>query len=224
MRKSELEFGVGAFGLNRRTVLRALGGAGAIAVTAPAWANDDEALYDPAPPADSAYIRLVAGGASESVSIGAAIFPAGDAPRIEAYRILPAGKYAVSGAASGEVTLTAGSSYSYLIGGSTAAGLSQDEIVGDPAKCGLMLFNLSDAPAARLYVPGRDIEILGGVETGAQKTRAVNALTVDLAVGPPDAETARFPNVKLRRRSHVSFLLAGSAGDYAAVMARNSVS
>jgi len=224
MRKPDLEFGLWAARPNRRTVLKGLGGAGAIAIGAPAWANDDEALYDPAPPADSAYVRLVAGGASESVSIGAAIFPAGAAPRIEAYRVLPAGKYAVSGGASGEVTLAAGSSYSYLIGGATEPALTQDDIVGDPAKCGLMLFNLSDAPAARLYVPGRDIEILGGVATGAQKTRAVNALTVDLAVGPPDAETARFPNVKLRRRSHVSFLLAGSAGKYAAVMARNAVS
>ena len=212
--------------MKRRDVLAGILGATAATTFGAARAdnkNEDESLYDPAPPADSAYIRLIAGAAVEAITIGDAIFPAGDAARVEPYRILPAGQYDVAGAASGSVTLEAGSSYSYVAAGVGAPKLIKDDIVADAAKCGLMLYNLSDS-VARLYVPGRNIEIVGDVATGAEKTRAVNAITVDLAVGAGEAEVAAFPEVKLRRRAHFTFVLSGSGGAYAAIMALNAVS
>jgi len=209
---------------DRRAVLAGAGAAFAALAAPPAFANlQDAALYDPAPPADSAYIRVIAGAPAAAIAIGAAAFPASEGARIHPYRILPAGDHPIDGAGGGAAALQAGASYSYLTGGPAGDRLIRDDIVSDPAKCGLMLYNLSAASAARLYVPGRDIEILAGVPAGAQKTRAVNAVTVDLAVGADAAEAGRFPAVKLQRRAHITFLAWGSPGAYGAAMAMNSL-
>lgn len=214
------------FTITRRRILGATASFTAFAAMGlPSRANEDAALYDPAPPADSAYLRVIALNAEKerSVTVGPARFDVAAEAAVTPYKVLSAGEWPVAaGGEPSDVSLDVGGSYSLALGLDGAATLIKDEIVEDPAKCGLMLYNLTGG-AARLYVPVKDIDIVPEQPPGGHKTRAVNAITVDLAVAVDGAEIARFDEVKLRRRSHFSFIVGSSEGAMEAMMAENQI-
>lgn len=212
-----------ALSLNRRDAMLGLASAGiASALPLPGRAQD-EGLYDPVPPADSVFLRLIS--AMGGAQVGPAVFADGGEGAISPYKVLEAGTLPLSaGDLSAELTLEPGTSYSLaLIPEAPGYILFKDEIVEDPRKCGLMLYNLSATPA-KLFVPrdGKEIPIIEGLAPGAHQTRAVNAITVDLAVAADGSEIGRFPQVKLRRRSHMTFVVAGPAGALKAMSAENA--
>ena len=205
--------------LNRRALI-----AGAAATLLPRAVAADEALYDPVPPPDSVFVRLIAATRPAALQVGPASFSA-ETPGILPYQVLKGGTWAVRGDdLTAELQLVPGASYTLALT-DRAPGyvLFRDEIVEDPRKCGLMLYNLAVEPA-RLFVPRpeKEVIILEGVGPNGHKTRAVNAITVDLAVGAGGTEVARFPEVKLRRRSHITFVLAGAEGALTALSAENA--
>lgn len=210
---------------SRRQVLLGLCVTGAAAISAPAvWANQDAELYDPVPPPDSVFLRLLSIPADGTVQVGPATFDVGTPGQISTYQVLKGGTWPMrAGDMAVELDLAPGSSYSLaLIPDAPGYVLFEDQIISDPRKCGLMLYNLSASPA-RLFVPSKDkeIPIIKGLASMAHKTRAVNAITVDLAVSADGVEITRFPKIKLQRRSHFSFVVAGTAGAYTAVSAEN---
>lgn len=214
--------------LRRRGLIAgaAVAAVGALSPFSGANANDEE-LYDPVPPPDSVFVRLldVAGEAdAPDAQIGGVMLSRTGA-KATAYTVLKAGTWPLQmGGTSADLVLEPGKSYSIaLVASKPGYVLFEDQIVEDPRKCGLMFFNLSSAPA-QLVVPQEDKEItvIDALDPGTHKTRAVNAITVDLTVKADGVEAGRFPGVKLRRRSHVTFVVTGNAGTFVAFKAENA--
>lgn len=213
------------FELSRRQVLYGIGATvAAVPFGGTVWANQDAELYDPVPPPDSVFLRVLSTHAEGKVQVGPASFEAGTEGQISPYRVLKGGTWPMrAGDLSLDLELAPGSSYSLaLVPEAPGYVLFEDEIISDARKCGLMLYNLSASPA-RLFVPSKDkeIPIIQGLAPMKHKTRAVNAITVDLAVSADGVEITRFPKIKLQRRSHFSFVVAGAAGAYTAESAEN---
>ncbi|MFO1350180.1 MAG: alginate O-acetyltransferase AlgF [Gammaproteobacteria bacterium] len=192
-----------------------------------AWAQD-EALYDPAPPPNAAFVRVV-NATGETAPISAQIaevsFKDIAYPAASPYRIVHEGQHDASvGNKKETVTIEAGKYYTLAAigsGGALHLAAISDTISTNPAKCGVLFYNLSDKTSASLRVPSRKVDIVGDLGSGQGKMREVNAIDVDLAVVTGDKTVAEFPKVQLKRRTHLSFVLTGSGDKLQALMVEN---
>ena len=195
-----------------------------------AHAADDAALYDPAPPADSAFVRVInaAEGGPVDVSLGANSFSKVAFPGISAYQIVPQGAHSAKlGGDETDLTITAGKYYSLAVvekDGKKEIVQIEDPQIKNPAKALITFYNLSDAPAAALYAAAQKADIFPAVKTGDKASREVNALTIDVAVKDAEGkEVSSFKGIELKRKSGVNFLLAGNGAAKKAIMAASEV-
>ncbi len=188
-----------------------------------AKANDQE-LYDPTPPADSAFIRLANATDSNITSqLGSVAFKDVVAPGISPYYVLKAGDYTLEAAgASQAIKVEAGKYYTVAVQKGKITPI-EDALLANPAKSMIYFYNLSDAPQAALHAPAHKADIVADVASGEGKSREVNALTLDLAVMAGDKEISAFKGVELKRRTGYSFLLSGSGDALKAAQAENAV-
>ena len=203
--------------------------ASAIWSTSNAFAQD-ASLYKAAPPPDSAFVRVVNARASDkpmNADIAGIRVKNIAASEISAYRIVKQGERSIkAGKATQPLTVEAGKFYTISVGGK--AGAEEMSVLVDKpnksrSKVGVYFYNLSDAPAASLVVPGKDVTILGDVVHGESNMRKVNAITVDLAVTVGDRTIAEFPQTSLKRQSSVSIALVGSGENLSAVFVENTM-
>lgn len=199
-----------------------------VAFINPAQAADDTALYDPAPPADSAFVRIInASGATADVTVGGASYSGVTAPGISSYRIIPQGEQEVkAGDFSKKLTITAGKYYSLALtekDGKKDLASIEDAIIKNPAKAMIYFYNLSDAPTSALHAVKQKADIIADIKPGTSGSREVNALTIDVAVNAEGKEIKGFPGVELKRRTGVSFLLSGSGTGKEALMAASDI-
>lgn len=194
-----------------------------------ATANDQE-LYDPAPPADSAFIRLInASNDTDPVtsSIGSVTFTSVASPSITDYSVLKAGDYEMKiGENSFDIHVEAGKYYTLALltkEGKPSVTALEDAMVTNPAKAVVYFYNLSNAPKASLFAPQHKADIVAEIESGQGGAREVNALTLDLAITAGGKEVKAFPGVELKRRTGVTFLLSGSGENLTGTMQANNV-
>jgi alginate O-acetyltransferase complex protein AlgF len=188
----------------------------------------DAELYDPAPPPNAAFVRVVNATGQEqplAAKLADIDFSALNYPDASAYRVVSEGQRPFQvGAKTEQLNIEAGNYYTLAVLGDGEAQKIlpiKDAISSNPAKCGVLFYNLSDQPAASLRVPSRKVDVIAGVAPGQMQLREVNALDIDMAVVAGDKEVQAFPTVQLKRRTHLSFILTGAAGDLKALMVHN---
>lgn len=201
------------------------------AMIAPARAqNEEEGLYDPSPPADSAFVRFIHADAASAVlsaTVGGAVFPNIAYPGVAPYVILKAGEYAFeTGAAKEQARVEAGKYYTFAVmraGGKPVVKTFEDALIANPAKSVVYFYNLSDQKQASLVAPAHKADIVPAVASGAAGSREVNALTLDLAIAANGTVAEGFKNVTLRRRAGFTFVLAGETGALKGVFTENEL-
>ena len=153
-----------------------------------------DGLYAPQVPGDAALVRVVnlrADGAPSRIDIGAVRFPPLEPGEITPYRSVPAGVYMVGGRAAG-ITFSPqqGSFVTVVVTPDGSLRLVTDEAHRDPARAQLVFYNFGTGVASLV---SRDpaAAIFSEVPAGEVRTRAVNAISVDLAVDSGDRERYR---------------------------------
>jgi alginate O-acetyltransferase complex protein AlgF len=171
-------------------------------------------------------VRVVNGltdAAKINATLGNTSFSAVASPSISDYMIVPAGKHAFAAAKTkASFTIAAGKYYSILLS-STAAQLTEDALIRNPAKTQLYFYNLSDSAKASVFATKQKVAIVKDVATGKAASREMNALTLAVDVKAGDTTVKNFSDVALKRRIGTSFLLAGKKNTYQAIMVNNAV-
>lgn len=160
-------------------------------------------LYDPAPPANSAFVRVLnatsatLGGKTVAAEKGAA----------SPYVVIPQGDFAAKvGTISNKLTVEAGNFYSVVtIGGKLT--LLTDQLSENRAKALLTIYNLTKASSVDLKTADGKTAVVSGVKSGESGTRAVNGLTVDLSAFDGTKALGTLKGVKLERGSAYALVL-----------------
>lgn len=190
----------------------------------PALAVDEE-LYDPAPPPDSAFVRLLNTTGDKPISgiLGSVSFK--DVKDVSPYMVLKAGTYDLSvNKAKESFEIKAGGLYSFAYSkdGKKEALLSfEDAQITDPAKATVYFYNLSDKEAS-LRAPNFNTDIISKVAAGTSQSKELNALTLDVALTVENTDIETFKAIELKRRNGFTFMLLGKAPSYAGVYAPNA--
>jgi alginate O-acetyltransferase complex protein AlgF len=190
-----------------------------------AYANDAE-LYDPAPPADAAFVRVINAmeGKEVKASIGATNFGKYQTAAISNYRILKAGDYDVTfGDIKQSVTINAGNYQTVVLNNAGNILVFNDELLENPTKARVYFYNLSDAANASVIAPEHGAAVVENIAPDNTASRAMNALKVTLQVKAGASAVQDFADVQLKRRIGTSFLLTGKEGGYNAIMIKNEV-
>jgi hypothetical protein len=173
-----------------------------------------EGLYAPAVPEDAALVRLVnlqSSSPSPRIDAGPVRFTPIPAGEITPYRPVPPGVYLIGGRAGGIPFSPKPATFvtiAVLPGGTLE--LIEDTPHRDPARAQLVLVNRADAPASLL---SRDpvATILADIPGGGQGVRAVNALTIELAVAVGETVVFNRPVSLERGESYTAFVTGDGA-------------
>ncbi len=191
-----------------------------------AYANDDE-LYDPAPPADSAFVRVVnaASGVAEAPArVGSFDFGVQAYPKISSYHIIKKGEYDVTiGGVAEKMTIDAGAYYTIALTDDLKLVKLQDTLLTNPAKALVYFYNFSAAPIAALIATDHGKPIFADIASGAGDSREVNALKLNLQAKAGDVAVNDYKDVQLKRRVGTSFIVTGKAGGFKSLMVENEV-
>ena len=175
-----------------------------------ASAQDLAGLYAPAPPPDSAFVRIINATATPlSATLGS---KAATAPKagISTYVVVPQGNVAAKvGAANNTLAVVAGKFYSAVWNGKTFR-LMTDVSADDRAKAQLTVYNLGTRPALDLKTADGKLSVVGGVKPGESGNRAVNGITVDLAVFGGSKALATFKGAALERGNAYAIVVTDS--------------
>ena len=181
-----------------------------------ALAQDTQGLYAPAPPPNSAFIRLInATRTPLKATLGG---KSASAPKvgISSYLVVPQGKVSMtSGAAGVTLPLSAGKFYSAVWTGKTFK-LLTDSNADDRAKALLTLYNLSSKPSLDLKTADGKLSVVSGVKPGSSGDRAVNGITVDLAAFSGTKALATFKGVSLERGNAYAVVVTDAGSSFTA--------
>lgn len=191
-----------------------------------AQANED-ALYAPAPPADSAFVRTInASSDTEStVAVDGRTFEPSEDARISNYSILKNGEYEVTHLDQQDtINVKAGHYYSVVITSDNAVKLIEDDLIEDPSKAKVYFYNLSGTQAA-LTAPSHKATIFENVASLSSEARDINAVTFDVAIEIDNQAVKTFPGLSLKRQIGTSIILFDSQSDdsYEAIVIENTV-
>jgi len=174
-------------------------GIGFVFLIGSATAQDLQSLYAPAPPPNSAFVRVIN---TTAVPVTATMnAKVTNAPKsgISAYVVVPQGNItAKSGLTSVGLPVSAGKFYSAIWNGKTFK-LVPDLSADDRAKALLTVYNLSKAPSLDLKTADGKLSVISAVKPGESGNRAVNGITVDLAAMNGPKVLATFKGVALER-------------------------
>lgn len=209
--------------------------ASAMMMATAAQANDQQ-LYDPAPPADAAFVRIV-NGTADTVKLTVASASYADVAKGAAagYQVVKEGKYKPSlsvGAKTSEeaeINVAAGKYYTLAVvkDAADADGVAvkpmEDAQMSNPAKAYVYFYNLSDKANAAVNAPKFKKDVVAVTATPASASKDLGQATVDLSVVADAKEVKLFPAVALQRRAGVTFVLSGTGDNLLATMSNNEV-
>ena len=143
----------------------------------------DVALYDPAPPADSAYVRVInaAPGQGVAVELAGQGLETLSYQQVSPYVVVKGGERPVSaGAAKANLSFDSGGFYTVVLESGTLTPLT-DAPNDNLAKARISLYNLS-AVTVSLKTADGSTTVFADVPPDGVKTIAVNAIPIELAV------------------------------------------
>ncbi|WP_245557900.1 alginate O-acetyltransferase AlgF [Deinococcus apachensis] len=163
-------------------------------------------LYDAAPPADSAFVRVINAPAA---TLGSKAVTA-QKGTVSSYVIVPQGEFSAKvGATSSKLTVEAGKFYSLALNGGKLV-LLADQAAENRAKALLTIYNLSKAPSVDLKTADGKTAVVTGVKPGASGSRAVNGIVVDLAAFDKTKSLGTLKSVKLERGNAYAVVVTDS--------------
>lgn len=173
-------------------------------LSGPAFAQ--AGLYAPAPPADSAFVRII-GASSASLNTKNVAAKKGAA---SAYVVIPQGSVTIKvGSNLQKFDVKAGGFYSVVdMGGKLT--LLTDQAANNRAKALLTVYNLGKGSIDLKTADGKT-SVVAAVSPGHSGSRAVNGITVDLAAFAGSKALGIIKGVKLERGSAYA-LVASDAG------------
>ncbi|MFM2248238.1 MAG: hypothetical protein RL071_4313 [Pseudomonadota bacterium] len=182
----------------------------ALTVGGAAFAADD--LYAAAPPAGSAFVRVVhakPGAAAAPATVGGKSAGSVAFGQASAYIVVPQGeREAAVGGATSKLTVAAGGFYTVAL---TASGVTvvADGTNSNLAKALLSVYNFSGKPTLDLKTADGAQTVVAGVAGGAAGSRAVNPLTTGLLVTSGAETVWTQPPVTLDRGAAYSLIVLG---------------
>ncbi len=213
--------------MRKRSIALVTGSLALVGSITSSFATDD-ALYDPAPPPNSSFLRIMSASptavtdgkiAGNPVNLGEF--------NVSGYVVVPGGKSAIEAdGKSGEVECPSGKYCSAVFGlaGDADPLVIVDEVLDNPAKSGLHFYNLTDQSALTLFAPDQKVDLFKDIASGAMQFRQVGAVTVNFAIKSGSTEVAKLESVELKRRTGHSVIVRGTTGSIVASVVENTVS
>lgn len=185
-------------------------------------ATDDATLYAPAPPPNSAFVRVLhAGAGAEPAKVGTVALGAVESAAASAYAVAPSGELVASlGAQSHTLRVAAGGYYSVAWPGGTPT-VFKDVPHASRTKALITVYNVSDLPTVALTTADGSIEVVGGVAVGTSGRRELNALAVPLVIRGPSGVVADLGEQVLERGAAYQVVVTGSGTDATALWGRS---
>lgn len=187
-------------------------------------AAGDAALYGPAAPPGSAFIRVFNTASDDiNVRIGDETL-AGVAPHAASeFVFVPAGTHTLdSGAAQRPaLTLAADRYYTAVVGSDGAVRLLDNARYANKLKALVMVYNLTSAPALGLRTPDGATAVVADVAPHQSGTREVNPARAQLAVFDGGGKLADAPPMSFARGKAYSLFVVGDAAQPRLVWAVN---
>ncbi len=186
-------------------------------------ARAQETLYAPAPPAGSAFVRVVTVDGGRAVTLdGRAFLGAAQARTVSAYQIVPQGPHALrAGTSTLKLNVQGGAYHTLILRGGQLSALEAEQPAG-LTKARLSLYNLSDAPATLATADGRT-PLLTSVPAGSTKSLSVNAVSAALGVFDGARVIQTFPAEALRAGASYSAFVFGRGAARTAVWVQPTV-
>jgi alginate O-acetyltransferase complex protein AlgF len=184
---------------------------------------DDGGLYAKPLDPNSAFVRVIAPGASSATVSSNSFSKLSDG--VSPYVAVAPGDISVTASGGqGSVKAAAGKFYSAIL---TDAGVVtiEDDMTKNPAKATLSLYNLTEKADIDLFVPQAGAEAVSDVDSGASKSVALRApLNVDLVVREGDKEIAKLDKVEFKRLAGVTVVVTGTGENVDAVAVPSTIS
>lgn len=169
-----------------------------------------EALYAPAPPAGSAFLRVVSVDASGPITLDGRAFSGQQPARtVSAYAVVKQGEHTLKlGASSLKLNVQGGTYVTLVAQGGRLRALPSEQ-PGGVTKARVTLYNLSAAPASLTTADG-STRLLESVAPGTQKSLSVNAVTAALGVTDGNRVIQAFPAEALKAGASYSAFVFGT--------------
>ncbi|GAA0502235.1 alginate O-acetyltransferase AlgF [Deinococcus depolymerans] len=173
-------------------------------------AHAQEALYAPAPPAGSAFVRVVTVDGGRTVTLdGRPFLSAAKSRTVSPYQIVPQGPHTLrAGSTTLNLNVQGGAYHTLVLRGGKLSALGAEQ-PGGVTRARLTLYNLSDAPASLMTADGHT-RLLPDVPAGAMKSMNVNAVSAALGVFAGSAPLQTFPTEALRAGASYSAFVFGT--------------
>ncbi|AWN22971.1 hypothetical protein DKM44_06795 [Deinococcus irradiatisoli] len=163
----------------------------------------DAGLYEPAPPANSAFVRVLN---SSTAMLGNKTVTA-EKNAASPYVVIPQGDFTAKvGDLSDKLKVEAGKFYSVIQNGNKLV-LLTDPSADNRAKALLVIYNLSKNVSIDLKTADGKTAVVSGVKPGESGSRAVNGITVDLAAFSGSKMLESLKGVKLERGNAYALVL-----------------
>lgn len=184
-----------------------------LCLLAPALAGEDEGLYEPPPPAGSAWLRYVGQG---ELSIGSLHLVA------PTYALIMQGSYTAA-VASEQIPVVIGAGHRYTLAGSPLY-LFEDPVLENRARSLLVVYNLSDRPAISLTTADSKLTVLKDIVPHKAFSRMVQPIKVALAIKEGENLLATLPELQLERGASYSIIVQGAGSAVTARLLKNEIS
>lgn len=183
---------------------------------------DDGGLYEKPLDPNSAFVRVIAPGATTASVQNSAFNQLEDG--VSPYVAVAPGDIPVSSSlGEGSVKASAGKFYSVVVtkdGATTVV----DDMTKNPSKATLSLYNLTEKAAIDLFVPQAGAEAVSDVDSGGSKSVALRApLAVDLVVRDGDKDLAKLDKVEFKRLAGVTIVVTGEGDTVEAVAVPSTI-
>ncbi len=184
---------------------------------------DDGGLYAKPLDPNSAFVRVIAPGASSATVSSSSFSQLSDG--VSPYVAVAPGDIAVTASGGqGSVKAAAGKFYSAIL---TEGGVVtiEDDMTKNPSKATLSLYNLTEKADIDLFVPQAGADAVSDVNSGASKSVALRApLNVDLVVREGDKDIAKLDKVEFKRLAGVTVVVTGTGDKVDAVAVPSTIS
>ncbi|MBB5275287.1 alginate O-acetyltransferase complex protein AlgF [Rhizobium rosettiformans] len=183
---------------------------------------DDGGLYEKPLDPNSAFVRVIAPGATTATVQNSAFNQLDDG--VSPYVAVAPGQIPVSSSlGEGSVDATAGKFYSVIVTKDGATTMV-DDMTKNPSKATLSLYNLTEKAAIDLFVPQAGAEAVSDVDSGGSKSVALRApLAVDLVVRDGDKDLAKLDKIEFKRLAGVTIVVTGEGDKVDAVAVPSTI-
>lgn len=172
---------------------------------------DDAALYGPAAPAGSAFVRVFNASDNPELEVSVGDEAVTDIPpwNVSDFVFLPAGNHVVVAGGQRQSSSLAAGRYYTVVAGPNRLQLLDNAYSENRLKALVILYNLTDAPSLSLRTQDGATEVIGAVAATAHGQREVNPAPVQFAVHDQDGRLADAPAVRLARGRVFSLFVVG---------------